>query len=174
MRYSNIAYITTTWLDYPDTESLAVEVFMQGCSHNCTFCQNKELQEFKNNTKSYHQIVDGIKKELEKNRTNKIVFVGGEPLENKNTNLQFIKRFLNEYQDIYDVCIYTGYSIEYIQKHNVKGFKFLKTGKYLPERKMDVNKTEEYMQFASDNQRLFNHKLDLLTEKGKLNFKEKG
>lgn len=172
MRYSDIAHITSTWLDYPDIESIAVEVFMQGCSHACEFCQNKELQTFKNNTKSYASLVAQIEQNLKKYRTNKIVFVGGEPLANENTNLSFIKRFLNDYGAVYDVCIYTGYNIEYVKKNKVAGFKYIKTGRYIPSLQKQVEKNEDYMQFASENQRLYSQELKLLTNKGKLNFKE--
>ena len=43
----NLVDITSSWMDYPDSNSLAVEVFFSGCKFNCPSCQNKELQDRK-------------------------------------------------------------------------------------------------------------------------------
>lgn len=162
--------ITDTWLDYPDDESQAVEVFMQGCPFNCKFCQNEHLQEYKNSEKiTYEEYTEGITKHLKTTRTDKVVFVGGEPLFKANNNLLLIQQFLKDYGKKYGVCIYTGYNAEEV---NIKGFTFLKTGKYIQDKCQEVYKTSKAMQFASTNQKLYDKNYNLLTINGKIKFKE--
>ena len=165
--------IVDTWLDYPDDESQAVEVFMQGCPFRCPSCQNEHLQPYKNSEKiTYEQYNTLIIEHTKKIRTNKIVFVGGEPLYKESNNLKFIKTFLEDYSETYDVCIYTGYNIDYVEDTNIKGFTFIKTGQYIQGKNQEVFKTTKAMQFASTNQKLYDKNYNLLTENGKTKFKE--
>lgn len=143
---------------------------MQGCPFRCKLCQNEHLQKYKEVEKiTYQEYKDLIVNKLEKIRTDKIVFVGGEPLFKDNNNLLFLEKFLNEYGSIYNICIYTGYSVEDI---SLEGFSFLKTGQYIHEKNQEVYKTSQAMQFASSNQKLYDKNYNLLTVNGKLKFKE--
>lgn len=169
--YQEIAEITATWHDYPDAESLAVEVFLQGCLFDCKFCQNKSLQIIKEGKTSYENMVTPILTSCKRNRTDKIVFVGGEPLLEDNGNLEFIKRFLNDYKDAFNIMIYTGNNIDYVRSKNIKGFTFIKTGLYKHKLKQEPNKTDDYMIFASTNQELYDSNLNLLSINGIYKFK---
>ena len=82
-----ITDIGTTWLDYPDEESLAVIVYFSGCSHACPGCQNEKYQNFENDESyqiSIAELIDLVDKECQRNRTNKVVFSGGDPFFSKN------------------------------------------------------------------------------------------
>jgi organic radical activating enzyme len=87
---------------------------------------------------------------------------GGDPL--APCNIEFTKEFLSKTS--LDVCIYTGHSIEYVKKHNVKGFKFVKCGKFEYENLRESYKTDELIQFASPNQCLYDGEYNLLSENG--------
>ena len=105
--------IQSTWLDYPDNESLAIIVCMMGCDNGCFMCQNPDFQNpyYLISTKEY--TVDSFIKEIEylceRNKTNKLVMSGGDPL--APCNIEFTKEFLSKTS--LDVCIYTGHSIEH-------------------------------------------------------------
>lgn len=62
------------------------------------------------------------------------------------------------------VCIYTGYELDYVIENNVSGFTFLKTGVFDITKKQEPIKTNEFMRFASYNQKLYNSELQLITD----------
>jgi len=160
---------STTWLDYPSVEDLAILVFFQGCSHNCKGCHNKENQKINSKDRiSYSAFVELIRYYSEKNRTNKLVFSGGDCLHP--ANREFVKQFLKEYGKEYDVCIYTGYAKYYIEKQGLVNFKFIKSGLYNEKEKQESLKTGEFMQLASMNQIVYNSNMEKVSERGRMLF----
>lgn len=162
--------IQTSWLDYPDKESLAICVCMMGCDNGCFMCQNPEFQnpQYMSYTKEYS--IDDFIKEIstlcERNMTNKVVLSGGDPL--SCFNIKFTKEFLDKTS--LDVCIYTGHNIEYVKQHQVKGFKYIKCGKYDHQNHRESYKNDDEMQFASPNQVLYNSEYQPLSENGVYKF----
>ena len=144
-----------TWLDYPDKENLAVCVCMMGCDNGCIGCQNPEFQnpQYLSFTRDYtvDSFIEYINELCERNQTNKVVLSGGDPL--SCFNIDFTKEFLSKTDK--DVCIYTGHDIDYVKEHQVKGFKYIKCGKYDHTNKQESYKTDYVMQFASPNQILY-------------------
>ena len=121
----------TTWLDYPDNESLAVIICMLGCDNHCKGCQNPDLKDFwyKNSsvvTYTVESFCNSLLEECKKQRTNKVVFSGGDPL--SSFNIDSVKQILEKIGSLLDICVYTGHTIDYCQDKNVSGFKFLKCG----------------------------------------------
>lgn len=169
MLFSEFSDIQATWLDYPDTTNIAIEIFMIGCRHNCPSCSNPKLQSVDTPTKTFEELYGKIQKALDKYRTNKIVLVGGEPLLQENNNHIFVKQLLEK---DHEVIIYTGYSMKYVKNLNLIGFTFLKCGKYIEKLKQESFKTEELMQFASSNQKLYDNNFNLLSTNGQYYFKE--
>ena len=172
----NIKYpITSTFLDYPDNESLAVILYIMGCDNNCINCHNPEFQDRNYNigtkNESYYYIAYKIIKNCSLFKTNKIVISGGDPLYKE--NIEDTKKLIKElnfytpycYDSLsFDVCLYTGKDIEYIKKLDLPKVKFIKCGKYIEELKQKVIKNDEYMQFASMNQELYDSDYNLLTK----------
>ena len=158
--------IQTTWLDYPDNESLAIIVCMMGCDNGCFMCQNPDFQNpfYLNSTKEY--TVESFTKEIEylceRNKTNKLVMSGGDPL--APCNIEFTKKFLEI--TTFDVCIYTGHNLDWVKQFNVNGFKFVKCGKFDYKTFRESLKTDDMMRFASPNQELYNNNFDLLSKDG--------
>ena len=114
-----IAGSDITFIDFPTVDDWAVIIYFAGCSNNCVNCQNKELQnpDYKSSILSIQDeenLFNFIKDICKKQDTNKIVFSGGDPL--YPTNREIIKNFLNKYGSLYDICIYTGYSIDDVKK----------------------------------------------------------
>lgn len=158
--------LRTSFLDYPDSESQAVLVFMMGCIHNCPNCQNKEFQDphYENGTKELtsDEIINHIKQTCKRNHTNKIVLVGGDPLYDANikTTMVIVEKLRNEY----DICIYTGYDINtVIDNPSLRGWKYIIAGPYIMSLAKTPEKTDEYMQLASSNQEIYNDEFVCLT-----------
>lgn len=156
----------SSWIDYPDNQSIAVMVVMMGCDNGCPHCQNPQFKDcdYNNGTKDF--MVEELEKELDiqcqRNMTNKVVLSGGDPL--SCFNVEFTKKFLS--QTKYDVCIYSGHDVEYCKKHNINGFKFLKCGKFDNQTVRESKKTDDYMVFASPNQELYNENYCLMSKDG--------
>lgn len=159
----------TTWLDYPDNESLAVIVCMLGCDNCCKGCQNPDLKDYlyKHSSVieySVDEFSSNLLFECERQKTNKVVFSGGDPL--SKFNIDNIKEVLAKVGSELDICVYTGHSVDYCRDNNVKGFKYLKCGHF------DINnfrksyKNDDEMCFASPNQELYNSEYRLLSVNG--------
>ena len=177
-----ITDIGTTWLDYPDGESLAVIVYFSGCSHACPGCQNKKYQNFENDESrqiSVAELVDLVDKECQRNKTNKVVFSGGDPFFSK--NVAEVVLTIDQLKDHYmlDICVYTGYSIEDVKKiyerPALKSFSrpaFFKCGVYREDLKRNTwGKTDESMTWVSTNQNLYDSDFNLISPEGIYTFK---
>ena len=164
--------ITSTWSDFPDNESCAVLVYFAGCSHNCPSCQNKDSQNHNHPDTidiSATELYQRLLLECKKQRTNKLVFSGGDPL--YPFNILGVKEFLTNYSTQFNVCIYTGYTIEYIQKNNIN-CKFIKSGVFEEQLQVQVEKTDTYTQLASTNQIIYDgFSYTPISANGKLIFK---
>lgn len=159
--------LQTTWLDYPDNESLAVIFYTYGCIHKCKNCHNLDLQ---TPVTSYpSSIIDEIFTYCKRNNTNKLVLSGGDCLL-KEVNLNLTNTIIDKYSKELDICIYTGYDIDYVKTNVHKGFKFVKCGKYDETKKIEPNKTDTYFQLASTNQCLYDSSYQLLSNNGKYYF----
>lgn len=163
-----------TFLDYPDNISHAVLVYFLGCEHPCYACQNIYLKDL-NYSKGvvsydiYRTLAQDIEENLNKYRTNKIVLSGGDPLFKNNIN--FVRLFLH-YANLsgWDVIVYTGYDIEYVKEKYIENFTYIKCGQYDLSKKQESKKTNDYIQFASKNQKLYNSKYELISDDGKYYF----
>lgn len=177
-----ITGIDTTWLDYPDNESQAVIVYFSGCGHGCPGCQNKKYQNFENDESrqiEVHELIDLVSKACQKNRTNKVVFSGGDPFFPKNATEAALT--IDQLRDHYslDICVYTGYNIEDVIKIYEKPFlctftrpTFFKCGKYLENLKRDSwGKSDKDIRWVSTNQNLYDENFNLVSSDGIYTFK---
>lgn len=160
--------ITPTFLDYPDNESIALCVCFMGCEHHCLNCHNPLFQNPDHNEGTMSITVDELFIKLQelakRNRTNKIVLSGGDPL--APYNIKYTKELLKLSANIFDICIYTGYNIQYIIDNDINGFKFVKCGRYCEDLKQTSQKDDDKMVFASTNQAIYGSNCKLLSENG--------
>lgn len=154
-----------SFIDYPSAEEHAVIVYFSGCSHNCTNCHNQQLQ-FHGIGKEYtiDELLNHLIYECNRNKTNNVVFSGGDPLFSK--NIEFVKEFLFKYYRRFNICIYTGYDIEYVKKHDIKGFKYIKCGVFKNSLKQESGNFEDRFQLASTNQNFYDENYNQISEKG--------
>jgi anaerobic ribonucleoside-triphosphate reductase activating protein len=160
-----------SWQDYPSREDSAIVVYLPGCNHGCKGCHNPELQDYNQGIDEDINIFYAVlERESKRNRTLKIVFEGGDPLFSK--NIEGIKEFLkiNAEKNKFEICIYTGYSIEFVMEQKVTGFTYIKCGKFEQSLFCQPGKTEEKMVFASSNQKLYNAKYKVVSKNNEFFF----
>lgn len=154
-----LANIAETFLDYPDNKSLAIIVFLEGCSHNCKGCQSPSLQ--KPNQKDFISVGELTLKILDYSKrcggTKKLVLSGGDPYYYGGECKDLI---INLNQLGFEICVYTGYTIDKIKElyyNNVSlGPKYIKAGSYREDlRDLASGKNEYEFRLASTNQRFY-------------------
>lgn len=163
--------ISTSFIDYPDNESIALCVVMMGCTNGCLGCQNPSFMNPLYDVCTREVSVDELVKELEilceNNKTNKIILSGGDPI--SVYNIDFTKSLL-KFNNKFDFCIYSGHNIDYVMENNITGFKFIKCGKFDVASKRPSYKDDFRMIFASPNQILYNDKCEPISIDGIYNF----
>lgn len=159
-----------TFLDYPNAIDHAVIIYMIGCDNNCISCHNLKFKDinYGEDIKELYlsELIDEIKIQFKKNKTNKLILSGGDPL--AKNNIEFTKNiihFINK-----NVCIYTGKSIDFVKENNVFGFEYIKCGTYDETNKQISEKTDNYIQFASKNQELYGKDYKQLSINGRYYF----
>lgn len=176
--------ISSTFLDFPDSESLAVIVFFEGCLHNCKGCHNKELQKFnKEHRISWKDVYDKIVNYCKRNNTNKVVLSGGDSFFVLYIRSHEIFKLIDKLENNgYVVCAYTGNNIEVINKlysfDDIKPYKkasYIKCGVYDENlRDNRMGKTNDEFILASSNQAFYariNDKYEQISNGNILKFK---
>lgn len=159
----------TTFLDYPSPDDMAVIVFLSGCTHNCPGCQNITLQKAGTHTEEeIGQIIAHIAELCERNGTNKVVLSGGDPLSPSNINVT--KQVCYYLGETFDICIYTGYSVDEVKEMGITGFKYIKCGKFDNKHLQKSEKTDDYIQFVNKTQNLYDSNYQQLSYEGRFNF----
>lgn len=169
--------IGSSFLDYPDNDSLAVVLYIMGCTNNCFLCQNPEfckkesyLSSPETKDFSVSHVVKILIEEAKRNKTNKIVLSGGDPL--FEDNLEETKQLMTLLKlGNYDIMVYTGHNVQYAIYNKVSGFKYIKCGKFDFSRKVEAHKTDEYFQLASINQELYDENYELVSKNGRFYFR---
>ena len=169
---TNFKEITSSFLDFPSNSGMCVSVYFTGCMRLCDECQNFELQDPESGTEiSLSKIINIISLQTSRFLTNQICLLGGDPLFPK--NLPFTRELLLQLGKTYDFCIYTGYDLDYVRSNQISNFKFLKCGRYINSLFQTSEKTDEYFQLASSNQKIYDSNFRLISNNGRMYFKEK-
>lgn len=159
-----------SFLDYPDNENCAIVVYFYGCEHSCIDCHNQSFKELSECFyKTTNNLVEDIKVYALRNKTNKIVLSGGDPLHPK--NIKVTQSICDALNLNYDICIYTGYDKNYVVNNKVTNFKYVKCGTYDHTKKQLSEKTDDYLSFASTNQFLINSDYEIISNNGNYKFK---
>lgn len=154
--------VQSTFLEYPDNSSIATIFYFSGCDRNCEGCQNTSLKEY--TPLDEKEVLSGIVNYSKRLKTNKVVLCGGDPLYKK--NLDLTRKILYNLGNDFDICIYTGALIDEVKKLNLSGFKFIKCGVFDKTKFIGSKKTDDYIQFATSNQELYNKFLELISHDG--------
>ena len=157
-----------TWLDYPSPDGNAIMVFFCGCEHHCKGCHSPLLQQEYDYDESNEQTLKRIVEYAKRAGTNKLVFLGGDPLYSK--NLSLVTFLVNNLKNNFDICIFTGYDIEYVKKTGIKGVKFWKCGTFDIDNMRKSGKSDEEYVLASPNQNFYDEQYNLISKNGILKF----
>jgi anaerobic ribonucleoside-triphosphate reductase activating protein len=157
--------------DWPgNPSSLALAIVMAGCEHNCDGCHTPWLQDYESDRTievSLKKLLYDLDKRLVVTQVQdrKIVITGGDPISPR--NIEQTKELLKALSHRrVGICIYSGYEIDYVKKNEVQGFTFIKCGKYLPELRQEPIKTDEFIRFASKNQKLYDANFHCISSDG--------
>lgn len=157
-----------TLLEYPSNNGNALAIIFTGCPHHCIGCHSKNLQLVQTYTESPSELIARIKEKAKRALTTKLVITGGDCL--YGNNLEYTREIVNTLGNIFDICIYTGYDIEYVKTLNLKHVKYYKCGTYKKEISRESMKTDTQFILASSNQNFYDAEYNLLSKDGILNF----
>lgn len=157
-----------TWLDYPSPDGNAVIAYFCGCEHHCKGCHSPLLQEDYEYAESNDEILEKIINYAQRAGTNKLVFLGGDPLYAK--NLPLVTFLIENLSETHDICVFTGYKIDYVKNLGIKGVKFWKCGGFDINNVRKSMKTDEEFVLASPNQNFYNGNYEQLSIDGVLKF----
>ena len=159
--------LDSTFLEYPDNNSIATIVYMSGCNKHCEGCHNKDLQMWEEHGNSDY-IIEGIKDYSKHLDTRKIVICGGDPLYWQ--NIPLTKKILQKLGEKFDICIYTGRLVQEVENLGLEGFKFIKCGKFDRNTYRPPIKTDKKMVLSSANQEFYDSNYNRLSKNGILYF----
>ena len=110
MNYHNITYP-----DQNNGDGLRIVLWVAGCKHHCTNCQNQQTWSPQGGIPFDKNAMNEILNELKKDYISGITFSGGDPLHPK--NVQNVLKIVDEIRVSYptkNIWLYTGYTWEQI------------------------------------------------------------
>lgn len=110
MNYHNITYP-----DQNNGDGLRIVLWVAGCEHRCTNCQNQQTWSPQSGIPFDKNAMNEILNELKKDYISGITFSGGDPLHPK--NVQNVLKIVDEIRVSYptkNIWLYTGYTWEHI------------------------------------------------------------
>ena len=117
------------YLDMNSTDSIAIAVYFCGCTHNCTGCHNKQLQDFTGGDAWYSlKLAEHLIEQYRKGGYDYVVLLGGEPLQQNRRGLRTLLQYLNDNE--INVYMYTGYEYDEVPNWCKDLCYCIKTGKY--------------------------------------------
>ena len=132
MNYHNITYP-----DQNNGDGLRIVLWVAGCEHHCTNCQNQQTWSPQSGIPFDENAMSEILNELKKDYISGITFSGGDPLHPKNA--QNVLKIVDEIRVSYptkNIWLYTGYTWEEIMYPVV-------TDDFNPERDETLNARRE-------------------------------
>ena len=166
MEYTTV--IEETFLDYPSPDGNAIILYFTGCVHHCPGCHSSALQKIVKYAETKEEIAEKLINFAKRAETNKLVFLGGDPL--LDSNFEITKYLVHTLSNDYDICIFTGYDIDTVKHLNLHGVKYWKCGKFIQDQYRTPKKTDEEYVLASPNQDFYDGNYNKLSENGILKF----
>lgn len=136
-------------------DGLRVVLFVSGCDHHCSNCQNKMTWDHRSGKEFDDKALSEIENYLKKDYIDGITFSGGDPLYKYNFNeILSLSKYLKDKYPNKTIWLYTGYTIEEIAS-NPEYIKILKYIDVLVDGKFDESlKDINYRWAGSTNQRV--------------------
>lgn len=154
MRYNSVIYN-----DIVNGEGQRISLFVQGCSHHCKDCFNKELGwDFNGGQEFTKDKLDEIMMvfKLYNNGYNGLSLLGGEPFQNLELSNLLVNTFRQEFKNTKTIWIWSGYTFEQLIQDDNK-LELLKNCDILVDGKFDTELKDLTLKFkGSSNQRIIN------------------
>lgn len=146
-------YATIKKYDIANGIGVRVSLFVSGCNHRCKGCFNSEAWDFNYGKKFDVNAENEILHALEKPYIKGLSVLGGEPLQQDSTLLEFLRKVKSKFPNK-SIWLYTGYTYEQIKnKKELDYVDVLVDGKFVEALK-DIS-----LQFrGSSNQRIIDVK----------------
>ena len=146
-------YATIKNYDIANGIGVRVSLFVSGCNHRCKGCFNSEAWDFNYGKKFDVNAENEILHALEKSYIKGLSVLGGEPLQQDSTLLEFLRKVKSKFPNK-SIWLYTGYTYEQIKdKKELDYVDVLVDGKFVEALK-DIS-----LQFrGSSNQRIIDVK----------------
>lgn len=122
MRYAQIRKF-----DISNGEGIACSLFVQGCTHRCEGCFNKETWNFDGGKEFTQEVLDKFISLCNKEHVKCVSILGGEPLDQPEI-LEVLKEIKSKVNK--PLYLWTGYLIENIDKELLKYIDVLIDGKF--------------------------------------------
>lgn len=148
-----IAYIEYS----PNTESL--DIFFCGCKPpHCNGCYNEELWNFNTDGSTLDECFKEIVALNHRfdSLINKIIVVGGEPIDCYHTNTQEFVDFIANIKKITNkpIFLFTRYNLDKVPNEVKEYSDYIKCGRYMPEYTTDDN-IQYGIKLATSNQKIY-------------------
>lgn len=148
--------------DFLNGEGVRHSLFVSGCTHHCEGCFNAIAWNFNYGKEFTREVEDAIITDLKDNKVQGLSLLGGEPLDNVEGLLPFIKRVRVESPQS-DIWCWSGYTFDELletQKEMLELIDVLIDGKFV------ISKKDLKLKFrGSSNQRIVNVKESLKLNK---------
>jgi len=131
-----------------------IGIWLCGCNRRCKGCVTPQLQEFRQEKQiSVDKLCEMVFSILDKYPVDGVTISGGEPLEQAEELLEFLKKISLRIEDI---LLYTGYTLEQLYKKNMEMTKsILKYLSVLIEGEYIENENNGHALKGSDNQNIY-------------------
>lgn len=151
LKFAHIEYSITT---------RSLDIFFIGCNGSCKDCCNPEIKDFELKGFSIPSVVSKIVQLDTKygNLIDKLILVGGDPLDSYFKNREEFIDFINQLGTIEKpIFLFTRYELDVIPDEILRIVDYVKTGPYIPE--LTCNDNIEYgIKLATSNQHIYNAK----------------
>lgn len=94
-----------------------VVLFVSGCTHHCKGCHNPITWDFKHGNEFDEETKERLVEMLSKPYIRGLTLSGGDPIDSYEDVLEFVKELKIRLPEK-EICLYTGYTIEELQKSN--------------------------------------------------------
>lgn len=152
MRYNSIVYN-----DVVNGEGMRISLFVQGCSHKCNGCFNKESWDFKGGHEFTKDTLNNLMLnfKLYSSGYTGLSILGGEPFDNLDLCNLVVDTFRKQFLNTKNIWIWSGYTLDELIVYPNK-LELLKKCDVLVDGKFNENLYKILSYRGSSNQRIIN------------------
>ena len=159
-------YALARSMDINNGPGICATLYVQGCSHHCKGCQNKETWDKKSGRVFSKEDKDKLFEILSKPYIKGLTLSGGDPLDSFNEVLQLVKEIRDTFGSAKDIWLYTGYTLEQINNSEKK--EILPYINYLVDGLFELDKRDITLKFRGSTNQIIWENMNGKFEKSEL------